>query len=397
MAGAYQGPSYVPVTLTKFPSPSVITDIAYLSPNDLLVALAYPGEIHLLPTTTVFDPSDKPAARQPATRLLHSFTGCICEAIAVLDKRSFVVATSHIHDATTPQLRRKPGTGALWLVQATPGGTRATEEPRGLSIEELLDIPDAQWLKHMTTLPKQDDAPNDRPILLVTDTTAGVILVINLDTKKVEAKVVHETMLPAPNASEKIGINGIAYHDNYVYYTNTYAQTIYRIEVNPSHYVYITDRAPDPLIRKPHRFPQIGNLVLTTAPRSTLSRTYCPSIRSRPHIYAASSGLVVTVGCKNWSSEEQWKWSKLYTMFDTLTFTGGTSIAFGEGNVGNPQRCNYPAKPGPKLWVATRDYEGVARVIRLDVTTGGREARVAGDEKRPRYMKQMKVKHRRAR
>lgn len=87
---------------------------------------------------------------------------------------------------------------------------------KGPAVKKITDIPSALFLNGATKLSRS------RQTLLISDSTAGTVYNVNFATGA--HRIVISDPLLAPNASARprIGVNGIHYRDQYLFFTNTF-------------------------------------------------------------------------------------------------------------------------------------------------------------------------------
>jgi len=92
------------------------------------------------------------------------------------------------------------------------------------SITKLVDIPEAQFLNGVAKL--SDD------VVLISDSTAGAVYKLNVNTGAYSIVQKNTAMDPPANATLPIGINGIQILHSVLYFTNTEAKTLTRVRIN---------------------------------------------------------------------------------------------------------------------------------------------------------------------
>ncbi|KAL7784933.1 hypothetical protein V8C37DRAFT_394968 [Trichoderma ceciliae] len=189
----------------QFSSGTELENIAVRSNGNLLVTLTDRPEIY---EVNPFNPKD--------TKLVHHFSGYLgLLGITEVTPDVFTVNVGNFSVETGPAL----GSWAIWQVAFL------NDEAK---ISKVTDLPEASFLNGMTTL---ESTPNT---ILSSDSTAGVIYSINTQTRKYKVVLDNEAFKIAPGAPLPIGINGIRYLDNYVYYTNSFNFIFGRVRVNKS-------------------------------------------------------------------------------------------------------------------------------------------------------------------
>lgn len=91
-------------------------------------------------------------------------------------------------------------------------------------IRKVAAIPEAEFLNGMTTLNSNS--------VLVSDSQAGVVYRVDVETGKYEVVLDDSTMKPPSNASIPIGVNGIRVLNGYLYYQNLFAKLFCRVAID---------------------------------------------------------------------------------------------------------------------------------------------------------------------
>ncbi|ORY15536.1 hypothetical protein BCR34DRAFT_598285 [Clohesyomyces aquaticus] len=201
-------------TLKTCPFPTVISDVLYRSPDSLPLAFATPAELHsILPNSTAGPNSTD---NKKAYRILHSFDEQSCSRIADPGIDNYLVTTSNLQ--VFPQTRPASGTYSLYrgnLHSWNCTGNKTT-------VDRLVDLPEAQYLMCMATLPTQKNSICTLPLALISDPTAGSILKFDPETKNYTTWLAHPTMAPPLNSkTPALEINALRYYNGCIYYTNT--------------------------------------------------------------------------------------------------------------------------------------------------------------------------------
>jgi sugar lactone lactonase YvrE len=119
-----------------------------------------------------------------------------------------------------------PGTFGVWQLDLRPkahGG-----EP---IIQELVRIPEGGLLAGIEAL------PDSRSIVLVSDSTMGLVWRVDTRNRKYELAVKDdETMHFPPWAVTPFGINGLHILNGYLYWSNSYLASVYRIAITKDGY-----------------------------------------------------------------------------------------------------------------------------------------------------------------
>ncbi|RFU75917.1 quino amine dehydrogenase beta chain [Trichoderma arundinaceum] len=189
----------------QFSNGTTLENIAVRSNGNLLVTLTDRPEIY---EVNPFDPKD--------TKLIHHFSGYLgLLGITEVTPDVFTINVGNFSFETGPA----PGSWAIWQL------AYHKDQPK---VSKITDIPEAAFLNGMTTL---DSASNT---ILSGDSTAGVIYSVNTQSGKYKVVLDNEAFKVAPGAPLPIGLNGIQYLDNYVYYVNSFNPIFGRVRVDKS-------------------------------------------------------------------------------------------------------------------------------------------------------------------
>lgn len=149
--------------------------------------------------------------------LVHDFsydnsTITSCFGIAEVHPGSdiFAVITGSFDSSSFSSI---PGSFEVWKLDVSGDETEALP---------LVSIPEA---KALSAVIKYGD------LLLIADSPDGAIWRVNLRTNEYAKAIVHESMLPAPNAPP-MGINGIRVRNGFLYYASTTRQEFWRVAIN---------------------------------------------------------------------------------------------------------------------------------------------------------------------
>jgi hypothetical protein len=210
----------------------------------------------MLPSASLYQ-VDEPRTRVPpdCAELLYSFPNISSLfGIAETEPDVFVIAGGNL---TTETVAGVPGTFAVWEVDfnrpptssplATNDSASGRVDDTFFTVHKFTDIPEACFLNGVVALPTSDEttaatthskrasgqATAQGPIVLLADSTRGLIW--RLDTRSAAYSVVLQTpeMAPVSGATPTIGVNGLKYVDGYLYFTNSFETTMYRVNVTP--------------------------------------------------------------------------------------------------------------------------------------------------------------------
>lgn len=192
-----------PHVLYQFSNGTTVENIAVRSNGNLLVTLTDRPELYEI---NPFSPQD--------TKLVHHFSGYLTLlGITEVTPDVFTINVGN-YSAETGGVQ---GSWAIWQLAFQNDQSK---------ISKVTDLPEAILLNGMTTLGL---APNT---ILTADSTAGVIYSVNTKTGKHKVVLDNEAFKVEPGALLPIGVNGIKYLDNYVYYTNSFNPLFGRVRVN---------------------------------------------------------------------------------------------------------------------------------------------------------------------
>ncbi|KAF2183463.1 hypothetical protein K469DRAFT_582736 [Zopfia rhizophila CBS 207.26] len=194
--------SSTPETIYQFSNPTWIENIASLRNGSLLVSIIDRPELQLV----------HPSTNQPSATLIHSFT-CSTSVLGITELAPDVFAVISGNYTTTGG--SVPGTYSVWNVDLN--GPTA-------KVEKIAGVPEGQLLNGIAAL--------NEHTLLIADSNAGNVILLDTTTGKSEVVLDHESMKPVPGAPIPIGINGLKIHDGYLYYTNSFQETLSRVKVD---------------------------------------------------------------------------------------------------------------------------------------------------------------------
>ncbi|KAK8087291.1 hypothetical protein PG994_002265 [Apiospora phragmitis] len=183
-----------------------IENVAARSNGDLLFTVLQPApQLYTLAGVGSTDPQ---------ATLLYEFpnmTGLLGITEAFPD--TFVVAGGKFTGTASPVL----GTFSLW-------------KP---SFAKLLDLPDHVYPNGLTSVPGKPG------VILVAD-SIGSLLRVDVTSNQTDTVAAVPEMAPVPGWPFLIGINGIKIYDGYVYWTNSFAATMYRMAIDADGFAVVT-------------------------------------------------------------------------------------------------------------------------------------------------------------
>lgn len=193
-------------TVFQFPNVGTwIENVAARENGDLLITMVQPKP-HLYSLKG-------PQTPQPEMSLLFEFPnmdGLL--GITEVQDDVFVVAGGQFHGEADPIL----GTFSLWNISFAD---------RYPTLAKIVDLPDNVFPNGLVTVPGQRD------VVLVAN-SLGSLLRVDVSTGTMETIAADPEMVPVPGALFPLGINGIKILDGYVWWTNSFASTIYRRRID---------------------------------------------------------------------------------------------------------------------------------------------------------------------
>lgn len=181
--------------------------------NALVTDLSAP-DIYFFSTTTQFEPI-KIAS-------LPEATGCL--GIAELSLDVFYVIAGNWSNTTVTST---PGSYSIWQVdmQSWSWDSEGHENP---TVSKVVDLPDSGFLNGMDVLNPVSG------VLLVGDSSNGVVWSVNVRTGQISVAINDTSMAPIPKSDGgfDLGINGVQIRDNYLYYSNSDHATLHRIPID---------------------------------------------------------------------------------------------------------------------------------------------------------------------
>ncbi|KAI4595861.1 hypothetical protein KJ359_006500 [Pestalotiopsis sp. 9143b] len=157
--------------------------------------------------------TDAPAA----ATLVHTFPSDLYGLVGIAETRPdvFVLAGISLTD---------PSISSVWEVTFEGDGGNATTR-------KIADVPGAVVLNGVTAVPSCSTSP---AVVLIADSMAGLVWRVDTTTGSVSTGVQVPQMAPLGNATsaQNIGINGIKIRDGYLYFDNSYAAALYRVQID---------------------------------------------------------------------------------------------------------------------------------------------------------------------
>ncbi|KAK8862725.1 hypothetical protein PGQ11_008960 [Apiospora arundinis] len=196
-----------------------IENVAARSNGDLLFTLVSPTpQIHLLSGIQSGNPQDTTLYEFPDMTSL--------EGITEISPDVFVVVGGKFYSVANPI----SGTFSLWQISLAgvscppcgPGSSGG--QP---TITKLMDLPEHIFPNGIVSV------PGEPGIIFVAD-SFGSLLRVDLNSQKIDTVAAVPEMEPVPGWPFAIGINGIKTYNGYIYWTNSFAATMYRMAIQAS-------------------------------------------------------------------------------------------------------------------------------------------------------------------
>ncbi|KAI1338573.1 hypothetical protein F5Y15DRAFT_121894 [Xylariaceae sp. FL0016] len=188
-------------------NPTWLENIAVRSNGDLLLTvLGYPE-------AAIYSVSGPASGAAPSLTTIGDFSSAnYLLGIAEPAPDLFVVVGSATDAATN---------GTTWPAWRLDFRDRGGEP----AIEVIGRIDDATVLNGVAALPENSD------VVLVADSSGGLVWRLDITTGAYERAIQVPEMGFAANASSPTGVNGVKVCAGYLYWTNSYTQTIYRVGI----------------------------------------------------------------------------------------------------------------------------------------------------------------------
>jgi len=272
-------------TKHQFPNETWVENLAVRSNGNILVTLLSSPEVWQI------DPVHGTA------ELVHHFPQALSVlGITELQPDVFIVAVGNI---TLPAIASVPGSYSAWKIdmQHHQKKEHARNPP---IVSKIADIPQAHFLNGISNFPNH---PNT---ILLADSAQGLIYA--LDTAIGTSRTYLDNPAFKPNSSipVKSGINGLHVHEEFLYFTNTFATpALARIPIDktsgepigpvetivgePSWEVNIGDQADD------FTFDCNGNVWLATDPSNSIVKVGIPGGKTTVEVGGAENPVVAGV------------------------------------------------------------------------------------------------------
>ncbi|KAF2107348.1 hypothetical protein BDV96DRAFT_506354 [Lophiotrema nucula] len=194
----------LPKTIYQFPNPTWVENIRSMSNGSLLVTIIGRPEVHII------DPFVKPAT----SSLVHSFSSANAVlGITEIIPNTFAVAVGNYSNVDGPTI----GSFSIWKIDLTA--------PNNTHVSKIASIPRSGLINGITTL--------NANTLLLADSTIGHLLKLDIRSGKSKVVLEDETTKPVAGAAIQIGINGVRSKNGWLYYTNIFLNSVFRVKVDP--------------------------------------------------------------------------------------------------------------------------------------------------------------------
>jgi hypothetical protein len=190
-------------TVYQFPNTTWLENIAVRSNGHIIVNLLDRPEMYQV----------NPFTRPATASLIHrfeSYAGLL--GVAEITPDIFAVVVGNFSVAT---LTTTPGSFSVWKVNLRQNPPR---------IDKIADIVEAELLNGMARL--------NSHAVMIADSQRGLVYYLDTNTGSYHVAMEDATMKPLPNQVVAIGINGVKIVRGFLYFTNTFAQTLVRVKVD---------------------------------------------------------------------------------------------------------------------------------------------------------------------
>ncbi|KAM5349664.1 hypothetical protein ACJ41O_006169 [Fusarium nematophilum] len=284
-------------TLDQLQLGTWLENIAVRANGDLLVTQMWPSAS----IYTIRDPSDchNPLEELATITSIQSIYGIAPVPVTSRYQRTetFVFVGSNSTAIGNPVA----GTFGAWAIDFHP--SKHGDKVKVRKISEMSK--QSGFLNGVAAIPRRSDA------VLVADSSNGLVGRLDLSSGFFDTSAfVFPEMAPTETATLPIGVNGIQVRDGYLYWTNSYAVSIYRLAITPAG---LPAKGAKP------------ELVADLSEGVSFLDDF--TLDAEGNIYAASNfdNTVVFVNAKSG------KWKIVVGATDQLTVAGSTSVAFGLG------------------------------------------------------------------
>ena len=317
----------LPIRLVhQFSKPTYLQALYVRANGDMLLGTVFPNaSIYYLTGA---------ATNTPNVTTIHTFAGI--PSTDVINGVTGIVETSPNIFTFTGGIQQSlglqvNGTWGIWQLNLT--------NPSAPVVEEIQHIPNSGLLSSIVALPKYPTT------VLVTDTSLGQLL--RVDTVARTWKVVladWPTMHYPPWASLQFGVNGLAIRGEFLYWTNSFVATIYRVRITDDGYA-----APG---AKVEQVAWVRSLFID-------GLVFGPPGKGEETLWAATNAdnRVITIG-------EDGKVTTVAGAPDEMTVTGAVAPRFGRLE-GDEHTLYVATSGGLVLPVNGTEFEG-GKVVAID-------------------------------
>ncbi|KAH8900324.1 hypothetical protein GQ53DRAFT_634223 [Thozetella sp. PMI_491] len=214
VSGVKASPSGLPLPtrlVQQLPLGVWIENLWVRSNGDILISTMSPNaSLYLV---------SNPAAATSSLYLLHTFESMDGILGAIETKPdTFVVAGGKFAELGKPL----NGTAAVWELDF--------HLPSKPVAREVAAMPDAVFLNGVQAV------PDSTTTVLVVDSSLGLVWRLDTLTGRYDVAIQDPAMAVVPGSFLEIGINGIKVHNGYLYWTNSFQSTIYRLRITADGY-----------------------------------------------------------------------------------------------------------------------------------------------------------------
>ncbi|KAI4926710.1 hypothetical protein J4E85_007005 [Alternaria conjuncta] len=193
-------------TVYQFPNGTWAENIAAMGNGSLLVTTLDAAQVHIV------HPHGSPASSSVIATFPNA-TGALGITEFQEDVFAVIVANSVPGNTTNPQ------SFSLWKLDVTV-------KDEAVKVSKMSELLDMAMPNGMATL--------NHGMLLLADSMYGNIAAYNVSTGKTEVVLEDPSLAANLSAPVQLGANGIKFHNDYVYYTNTAQSLAGRVRVHPS-------------------------------------------------------------------------------------------------------------------------------------------------------------------
>lgn len=193
----------LPKIIYQFPNPTWIENIRSMSNGSLLVTILGQAEVHII------DPFDTPVT----SSLIHNFS-CANSVLGITEivPNTFAVAVGNYTNENGAQI----GSFSIWKINLANGNST--------HVSKIASIPRSGLINGITTV--------NSNTLLLADSTLGQLLKLDIRSGKSKVVLEDKTIKPVEGAAIKIGINGVRVKNGYLYYTNIFLNSVFRVKID---------------------------------------------------------------------------------------------------------------------------------------------------------------------